>query len=229
MKSLLFTGALLLASASAHALPIHLNFSYTGFYDQEAGAFRPDVALSGAFAGDDLDGDGLLEREELRSLTVDGTDYVACAATSNASYHCGADSFLYSPTDGLSFSLGAYGSDPEGWVGGGHLIETGNMRYDYQFNPGGSTGQHLYWTRSTLLRMTPVATAVSFPMARLPAARLLAARMPAASLLAVAATAAPTPAAAASAVPVPEPATWTMMALGLAGIGLWQRRRRPSP
>ena len=210
MKSLFSTvvlpAAVLLAAAlpgstPAHAQPVHWTFSYTGFQDQEAGAFRPELVLSGAFSGDDANGDGVLERGELQSLRVGDLDYVACAAASNASYHCGADSFLFSPAQGLSFSLGAWGSDPEGWVGGGHLIESGKLRHDYQFNPGGSSEQHLLWTGATLLQLAPVLAMATDAGASADVPRTNAAA-------------------------VPEPATWTMFALGLAGVGFWTRRRR---
>lgn len=159
MKYLLSTCALLLGSALAHvqpvhAEPVHWTFTYTGFDDQEAGTFLPDMTLSGAFQGIDADGDGVLAREELVSLLVGGKDYIACAAASNAYYHCGVDSFAFSSAAGLSFSLGEFGSDPEGWVGAGSLVDTGNTNYSYQFNPGDFTEHHLNWTAATALRMT---------------------------------------------------------------------------
>lgn len=156
MKSLLSTCALLLCSALSHAQPVHWTFSYTGFQDQEAGIYLPDMTLSGAFSGIDADGDGVLAREELASLLVGGKDYIACAAASNAHYRCGVDRFAFSSADGLSFSLGEYGSDPEGWVGGGTLVDTGNTSYSYQFNPGGIAEHHLNWTGATALQMTQV-------------------------------------------------------------------------
>jgi hypothetical protein len=153
MKYFLPAGALLLSSALAHAQSAHWTFTYTGFYDQEAAIFLPDMQIAGSFTGSDLNLDGLLEREELTSLTIGTMDYVACAAGSNTYYHCGADSFAFSPERGLSFSVGEYGSDPEGWVGGGHLVESSKMSYEYQFNPGGSVDHHLYWTDGTVLNM----------------------------------------------------------------------------
>ena len=77
------TAGLLLASTFAHAQTSHWAFSYTGFYDQEAAVFLPDMRIDGSFTGVDANGDGVLERGELTSLLVDAKDYVACAAGSS--------------------------------------------------------------------------------------------------------------------------------------------------
>lgn len=153
MKKLLSTGALLLGCACAHAAPVSWGFTYAGFYDHEAGVFLSDESISGSFKGDDLDADGLLEKDELFSLVVGELDYIACAANSNQYYQCGATAFSFSPDSGLNFSVGSYGSDPEGWVGGGRLITVGDMHYAYDFNPGGVQERHLYWTSDTRLTM----------------------------------------------------------------------------
>lgn len=153
MKRLISAAALLSCSAFAHAQSSHWAFSYTGFYDQEAALFMPGMRIDGSFAGIDANLDGILERGELTSLKIGEMDYVACAAGSNAYYHCGADSFRFSTGEGLAFSLGETASDPEGWVGGGHVITTGDMSYEYRFDPYSSTERHLRWTDATVLYM----------------------------------------------------------------------------
>jgi MYXO-CTERM domain-containing protein len=153
MKHHLTAIALLFGSALAHAQSAHWTFSYTGFYDQEAAVFLPDMQIAGSFTGADLDADGVLEIGELTSLTIGSMDYVACAGSSNAYYHCGADSFAFSPSRGLSFSLGEYGSDPEGFHSGGHLIESGKLSYEYQITPYDTSEHHLQWTGGTVLNM----------------------------------------------------------------------------
>jgi MYXO-CTERM domain-containing protein len=153
MKYVVTATALLLGSALAHAQSAHWTFSYTGFYDQEAAVFLPEMQISGSFTGTDLDADGILEIGELSSLTIGSMDYVACAAGSNLYYHCGADSFTFSPDRGLAFSLGEYGSDPEGFHSGGHLIESGKLSYEYQLTPYNTMEHHLNWTADTTLSM----------------------------------------------------------------------------
>ena len=180
MKHLFTATALLLGSALAHAQSAHWTFSYTGFYDQEAAVFLPDVQIAGSFTGADLDGDGLLEREELNSLTIGSMDYVACAAGSNAYYHCGADSFTFSPERGLSFSLGEYGGDPEGLNSGGHLVESGKLSYDYQITPYSTFEHHLVWTENTVLNMVSASPVTPVPEA--PAWAMLAAGLGAVAL-----------------------------------------------
>lgn len=156
MKSVFTAGVLLLGSALAQAQSIYWTFSYTGFLHREAGVFLPDQVLSGSFSGNDADGDGVLELPELATLLVGGTDYVACAAGSNDYYYCGVDRFSFSAPTGLSFSLGSYGSDPEGLVGGGRLIESGSLDYTWQFSPGNTYERSLVWTDDTLLQLAPV-------------------------------------------------------------------------
>mgnify|MGYP002757941118 CR=1 FL=1 len=160
MKKLLATGALLLCCTAAHAAPgspsgdtISWGFSYTGFFDSVSNSFLPEEVIHGSFKGHDLDSNGLLEKDELLTLVVGELDYIACAATSNAYYQCGATSFSFSQDAGLHFSVGSHGQDPEGWVGGGRLITTGDQYYAYEFNPTMTSERHLYWTGDTRLSM----------------------------------------------------------------------------
>jgi hypothetical protein len=158
MKSLLSAGALLLSCTLAQAQSADWTFSYTGFYDREAALFLPGAQLQGSFTGTDANGDGVLERGELTSLIVGGTDYIACAGTSSAYAYCGADSFRFSKTAGLAFAVGQYGSDSEGWVSGGHLITSGQMDYTYHYDPSTSSEHHLLWTGATQLTLTDNST-----------------------------------------------------------------------
>lgn len=167
MKSLLSAAALLLGSTfatmHADAQTAHWTFSYTGFYDAEAAQFLPDQRLDGAFTGFDANADGVLERAELTSLRIGALDYIACGASSNPNYYCGADTFSFSTNSGLAFSLGEYGGDPEGWAGGGRLITSGQMDYEYRYDPRSSSEHHLYWTDATTLNMAsaaPIAASV---------------------------------------------------------------------
>lgn len=163
MKKLLPCAALALCCTAAHADPISWGFSFNGFYDSATSSFLPQEVIQGSFRGNDLNGDGLLARDELMSLVVGELDYIACASSSNAYYQCGATSFSFSQEKGLNFSVGSYGSDPEGWAGGGRLITTGDQHYAYDFNPGMTVERHLYWTSETQLSMSTMAAAVPEP------------------------------------------------------------------
>jgi hypothetical protein len=65
MKYVFTATALLLGSALAHAQSAHWTFTYTGFYDQEAAVFLPDMQIAGSFTGTDLDPTACSRSEEL--------------------------------------------------------------------------------------------------------------------------------------------------------------------
>jgi PEP-CTERM motif len=151
--------AAVMASACvvAHAEAQTWTFSYTGFYDEEAAAFLPTLQLAGEFTGADLNHNGAIDRAELSSLTVGDIDFIGCAASSNAYFQCGTGSFSYLPGRALNFTVGLSATDPEGLVGGGHFIETGNVDYSYRFTPYATTERHLHWTAQTALAiLSPV-------------------------------------------------------------------------
>jgi len=138
----------------------------------------------------------VLERAELTSLLVGSKNYIACAGDSNAYYQCGADSFTFS-SKGLSFSLGEFGSDPEGWVGGGHTITTGDSDFSWHNDPSSYTEHHLDWTAGTHLLLTSstgVDGAGAIQLGQVPA--------------------------------VPEASTWSMLLAGMAAVGSLRLVRR---
>lgn len=142
---------LICAAIAAWAMPSHAetwHFEYQGFYDSFAGTFLADRTMTGSFIGQDHDGDGAIALAEITSLVLDGFDYVACASQSNEYWQCGAEAFSY--RDGtLSFTAGLSATDPEGWVGGGHLYIAGEREYRYDFRPGYFEEREYTWTPET--------------------------------------------------------------------------------
>jgi hypothetical protein len=205
MKSIFSAGALLLCSALAHAQSATWTFSYTGFYDRQAAVFLSDAQLQGSFSGSDANADGVLERTELTSLLIGTKNYIACAGDSNATYHCGADSFTFSSKGGLAFSLGESGGDTEGWVGGGHVITTGDTDVTWHYDPNSSYEHNLDWTSATRLTL---ANHTELGGADVGIGAIQLGQIPA----------------------VPEAANWSMLLAGLAGIGgLKVLRRKGTP
>ncbi|WP_207221264.1 PEP-CTERM sorting domain-containing protein [Pseudoduganella lutea] len=139
---------LLAVSCGANAAPTY-NFSYTGFLDQNTGNFSDSYQLKGSFSGNDANHDGFLDKTEISSFFLNGTDYIGCAAGSNAYYQCGTDNFLYKIGGALDFSAGIGSSDPEGFVSRGHYFVSGSGEFDYVMTPFSSSESAYLWTSDT--------------------------------------------------------------------------------
>lgn len=146
----------LCAILAACAVPGHAetwHFEYRGFHDAIGGTFLPHRKLAGTFAGWDGDGDGAIGRAEVTALIVNGVDFIACESQSNEYWQCGTQAFSY--RDGaLHFSAGLHGSDPEGWIGGGHSYTTGDREYRFDYRPGRFEEWDYRWTAQTTLAIS---------------------------------------------------------------------------
>ncbi|WP_338770640.1 PEP-CTERM sorting domain-containing protein [Massilia sp. METH4] len=188
---------LLAASCSVNAAATW-NFSYTGFLQEDTGIFDGSRSLNGSFSGRDMNRDGYLDRTEISSFFLNGTDYIGCASSSNEFYKCGTDNFLYKIGGKLEFSAGFNSTDPEGLFSGGHYFTAGDRDLDYQMTPYSYAEASYLWTDETAFSIRRGAKFQS---------RALEGSM-------------------AMAMPVPEPGTWAMLAGGLLVVTGAARRRR---
>lgn len=149
--------ALLAASCAANAATSTWTFMYTGFYDDSAFTFVSDRTISGTFTGNDINLDGVVDKSEISSLLIGGTDYVTCGAGGSPYFRCGAESFSYRIGDKqLDFVAGIDSSDPEGFAGGAHFYETGKREWDFRYSPHAIVDNSYRWTDETTLTVFSV-------------------------------------------------------------------------
>lgn len=160
----LFLSFLLLAGA-ARAEPVDWSFTYTGFqgtWTTEHDIFGtttrdealPDAEVSGLFRGTDLDGDGILERDELTSFVFGAIDYARCGQNPTRAMMCQLDQFSF-VLDGreLRFSGGWHGND-EFFSGWGGWFTAGKEVVDYSYDLYSQTSFTRAWTAQTRLSFT---------------------------------------------------------------------------
>jgi hypothetical protein len=159
---------LLLVAGEARAQSIDWSFTYTGFrgiWTEEHRLFGtttreedlPDAEVSGLFRGTDLDGDGILERDELTSFVVGTIDYTGCALNPTRAMMCQLDGFRFE-LDGrqLSFSASWHGND-EFVMGWGGWVSSDEEAVDYSYNDYSQSTFTRVWTGQTRLSFQALA------------------------------------------------------------------------
>ncbi|RZA32613.1 MAG: hypothetical protein EOP92_25130 [Lysobacteraceae bacterium] len=161
---------------TAHAGPVNWEFTYTGFYTSQTTTHRlegtthtegflPDARITGAFSGDDDDGDGILELAELDSFVANGTQYLWCVANPSPYGRCSIGHFTYAlDTQALSFSGGWNGND-EFFSGWGGSITSGVSATDYSYSDFVETTRVYTWTDATRLGFRALPPPVPEPAA----------------------------------------------------------------
>lgn len=167
--------ALLAGSAwAAHAEPVNRAFTYTGFYASQTTTHRfegtthtegflPDAQITGAFSGNDEDGDGILELDELSSLVADDTQYLWCVQNPSPYGRCSIGHFSYDlGSQALSFA-GSWNGNDEFFSGWGGAISTGASATFYSYSDFAESTRTYTWTDATRLSFTQLPPPVPEP------------------------------------------------------------------
>lgn len=134
------------------------SFSYTGFLREEENRFDPDYRLEGSFNGDDADGDGVLELEELTSFWYEQNNFFARPEGGCYGSRCELKQFTYVLDGGGLFFDADYGYSDEASISSNRTI-TGISHYSYSetgYRPPFSVYTETWlWTDQTRFVITP--------------------------------------------------------------------------
>jgi hypothetical protein len=155
------------ASAAAHADSTTWKFEFLGLnghrYDSLGRYDIPNATLAGFIEGEDLNHDNLIDKSELRSLTI-GSDsfsgnFATCGTWSNVDHHCRLDRFVFAPGASPSLDISGYWRDVDDQFLASRMMEiaTGDRyRYDESYGAGTHFGAYYSWNDHATLRITPV-------------------------------------------------------------------------
>lgn len=134
------------------------SFSYTGFLLEEQGRFDPAYQLDGSFDGEDTDGDGVLELEELTSFWYESGNFFARPEGGCYGMRCELKQFTYELDGGRLFFDADYGYSDEASISSNRTI-AGLSHYSYSetgFRPPFSISTQTWlWTDQTRFAITP--------------------------------------------------------------------------
>ncbi|WEF35775.1 PEP-CTERM sorting domain-containing protein [Pseudoduganella chitinolytica] len=154
MLDKLLPAALMVFTAASASAQTRWDFAYSGFHYQELDIFLPSARIDGSFEGTDVNGDGILQRQELTSFVVDTMEYVnnpdGCVMTS-----CSLSDFSYGIRSGkLDFaSSWTYSDDFNYSVG---RIKAGQFSSVVGENGSGEWSESTYlWTDRTTFWINP--------------------------------------------------------------------------
>ncbi|NHZ99490.1 PEP-CTERM sorting domain-containing protein [Massilia sp. CCM 8734] len=156
------TAAAAMLAPGAQAASTFSQFTYTGFFHEEAGQFLPNAQIYGYFETEDLNGNGVLERSEVSSFVLNGQQYVGWCGPEV--FMCGLFEFSYAPGAALSFST-SWSTDPwsEFGVAAGRAVSGIEVK-EYSYWMGNSASYTLRWTEDTLFEISPVPEPATYGM-----------------------------------------------------------------
>lgn len=129
-------------------------FRFQGFLDGDTGIFLPDVRLEGNFSGNDGDGNGVIDMDELTGFTLAGHEYVHpnCSDPSSG-FYCNLDAFSYRLNGRMTFDATEAYYDVIGYANR-YRAEDRIVSIVYGFG-GEEYTRVQYWTSQTTFTITP--------------------------------------------------------------------------
>jgi len=155
MTKKLCWGTIVAIAVAAPVQADHWQFSYTGFYHEETATWLPDLTITGKFWATDSDKNGIISRDELRSLEFSNYPIPLPNGCNPGIDWCDVYKFNYSVPGGLVFDASyRYSDDFRGY--GYRWISGEVFGYSYDNLIGHHESRTLLMNEMTIFTISPI-------------------------------------------------------------------------